>query len=459
MGWCTDDVSEKNTADDVSEKKTADNVSEKNTAKNEYKIKVEELKKDYKELKNEFDELKLAYEEVNKKMCDQSMYKHLKKEINKLKEDYKHCMEAVQKETFARTKAETEAKVLKDTLEAQSERMETPMDIDERMEDNCDAELNVDDAVNELIVDDERDWINPSKKAKQKKKNNASSNLKQDPYECNQCDRKFKEKNKLTEHAQTHIQLNRKQEPHGCDVCDKTFIEKSNLTEHAQIHIQVNGKQEPHDCDQCDRTFKEKKVLTEHKQTHIQVKNTFDKLFECDKCTNTFLLQAEFTEHTQTHAQVKNSCVRKCTKCEKIYSDMSKLRRHDWRSHREIECNICGDKLESRHEISSHRQSKHQMFRKAICKFFPDCLDGDECFFEHKQVEHSEDEHASNRSVCPNRQNCSDQSCQFSESEHGEAMQILCRFQGNCNRQYCLYKHTVNRRAFLGVSPLKTNRK
>ena len=63
---------------------------------------------------------------------------------------------------------------------------------------------------------------------------------------------------------------------------------------------------------------------------------------------------------------------------------MSKLRRHDWRSHRQIDCNICGENLQSRQEISGHRKSVHQMYRKLKCRFYPDCIDDNKCLFEHE---------------------------------------------------------------------------
>ena len=64
----------------------------------------------------------------------------------------------------------------------------------------------------------------------------------------------------------------------------------------------------------------------------------------------------------------------------------------------------CGDKLVSRQEISSHRESKHQMFRIANCKYFPGCIDEDECFFKHENKENQ------NSYFCSNGENCSDQS-------------------------------------------------
>ena len=95
------------------------------------------------------------------------------------------------------------------------------------------------------------------------------------------------------------------------------------------------------------------------------------------------------------------------------------------------------------------------------CKYFPDCIDGDECFFEHKTSINAESESESenggqHRSFCPDGKNCSDQSCQFSESNHRDAGQILCRFQSNCNREKCSFKHNIARKAFLGEGSVRT---
>ena len=129
---------------------------------------------------------------------------------------------------------------------------------------------------------------------------------------------------------------------------------------------------------------------------------------------------------------------------------MSKLRRHDWRSHREIECNICGEILGSRQDISNHRKMKNQIVKRQICKFYPECVDGDECFFVHKNT--NEGEPSSGRPfnfLCPAGKQCSDQSCQFSEQNHRDINEISCRFQENCNRANCLFKHEVQRKSFL----------
>ena len=38
----------------------------------------------------------------------------------------------------------------------------------------------------------------------------------------------------------------------------------------------------------------------------------------------------------------------KCEKCDKEYLNLSKLRRHDWRCHKQIECNMCGEKTKQK---------------------------------------------------------------------------------------------------------------
>ena len=132
-----------------------------------------------------------------------------------------------------------------------------------------------------------------------------------------------------------------------------------------------------------------------------------------------------------------------CKKCDKSYNDMRKLRRHDWRCHRSIECTICSETLDSRQEISGHRLNKHKMFKKLSCKYFPACFDEDECLYEHNNA--GNEEKVNN--VCSKGNDCSDQSCEFSEQNHRISNPILCRFQERCNRAGCQFMHNSTRKA------------
>ena len=93
------------------------------------------------------------------------------------------------------------------------------------------------------------------------------------------------------------------------------------------------------------------------------------------------------------------------------------------------------------------------MFKKIVCKFPPGCIDGDECFFEHSDPRPYNYEPSKNNYFCTNGEQCLDQSCQFSEAKHMKP-NSSCRFQENCNRLSCVFKHNVERKAFLGEGSL-----
>ena len=132
--------------------------------------------------------------------------------------------------------------------------------------------------------------------------------------------------------------------------------------------------------------------LTKEKSDKVNIEETADKakkFCNCQKCEINFDAKSKLEKHIQCHEERSRENVQQtleCNKCDKVYGNISKLRRHDWRSHREVDCTVCGERLESRQNISQHRKDKHQMFKIAKCKFFPQCIDADECFFTHNNV-------------------------------------------------------------------------
>ena len=114
-----------------------------------------------------------------------------------------------------------------------------------------------------------------------------------------------------------------------------------------------------------------------------------------------------------------------CKKHTKSYENMGKLRRHDWRSHREIECTICRKTLQNREKISDHRKLEHRMFKKSKCRFFPNCIDEDECFFEYDNNFVGDKEGERKLIYCPEEMNCNDQGC---EAKHNNK-NVMCVFQ------------------------------
>ena len=240
----------------------------------------------------------------------------------------------------------------------------------------------------------------------------------------------------IKEHQQDH-----KRDFGLCEQSEKHFTNKSRLKEQAdKNHVKKEFK-----CEQCSKIFAKEQGLIKHQEIHEQKWE-----FVCTECGKKFCDNIGLVEHMQSHKVMEHEC----EKCGKIYTEMRKLRRHDWRSHRSIECTICSEILENRQEITQHRQNIHKMFRKMTCKYYPDCYDGDECLFEHISNQENIQE------GCPNGQACKDQECAFSEKEHINPIRDgLCKYQEKCNRIFCSYKHIVSRKSFLGAGPIEKARK
>ena len=230
---------------------------------------------------------------------------------------------------------------------------------------------------------------------------------------------------------------------HECEHCKLTFKTQGDLEKHTRGQ---HGDKVPYTCKDCQVSYKTQSDLEKHIRSLHVVKISdlkVEKIFTCETCYTVFKEEDKLKDHLITlHAEK----VFTCQICNKSYSSMSQLRRHDWRSHREIECNICGDAIQCRQDIKNHRQSKHQMFKRIFCKYYPACIDGDECFFEHEKDINVPEEY--DGLSCPNGEKCKDQTCKFSEQRH--SITILCKFQANCNRLNCQYKHNLPRKAFLG---------
>ena len=120
---------------------------------------------------------------------------------------------------------------------------------------------------------------------------------------------------------------------------------------------------------------------------------------------------------------------------------MCKLRRHDWRTHRNIDCNICGKNLKSSQEKGEHRKTEHKMDKKIKCKCYPDCI--------FPYMEQNLLKMQKRSKYCPSGETCQNQSCEYNEMNQRNMNLIPCRFQEKCNRSNCSFKHIVEKASFL----------
>ena len=394
------------------------------------------LKSLYKELKNNVQMMNIEMQEMKKEKKDtaKEMMK-LNSDMKHIKDDYKQCLAALMTETYERNKAEALYKVLKDTREAEvmlKSNDETRKEVNDKKEgqEMSEEDMSVDE-------DNTEGWTKQRSKIRKKRR---SSNC---YYICEVCGENYNVEVELEEHRVLKHSTS-KVVSFSCDKCTMKCKTDAELTEHRRVSHQNRLS---FNCRKCSNNFKTKEEL----RLHLETEHTEDvQQFDCEKCNMKFRIKDQLKEHFE--AIHKDNI--KCQKCHKTYETMGKVRRHDWREHRGIECNVCGKWVKSRQAIKKHREDEHGMFRKVFCKYFPTCMDEDECLYEHDK-DPKDDE---SNGYCSRGEECEDQSCNFSERSH-KIRRPLCSFQSNCSRLNCPYKHTVSRKAFLELGSSNSKRK
>ena len=83
------------------------------------------------------------------------------------------------------------------------------------------------------------------------------------PYNCQVCGKAFRYKANLREHVYIH---NGEPKPFQCHIkaCNKTFFTIYKLDVHMECHLGTQS----YECDICNKKFKQKKCLRVHIQQH-----------------------------------------------------------------------------------------------------------------------------------------------------------------------------------------------
>ena len=175
-----------------------------------------------------------------------------------------------------------------------------------------------------------------------------------------------------------------------CSQCQRGFKTKSNLQNHAKI---CTGNINEIDCESCGKLFKTKKTLKQH-----QNKCNFDKKYQCPECSHQFELYTSYLSHkNKFHRKVECSiCMQeihyknkqrhlktvhardapasfaarmkienetkpfKCDVCDKKFKHKQSLNKHK-RSHKNVVtyCDACEEKCDSNVKRRYHKESIH----------------------------------------------------------------------------------------------------
>lgn len=146
-------------------------------------------------------------------------------------------------------------------------------------------------------------------------------------FVCTVCSETFTKFNDLILHDSTvHIDIPKN---FNCKKCGKLFISQENLDIHETVH-----REKLFQCELCQKKFTRKKTLGCHLNIHIG-------LYTCQKCGYKAPTMYNLNMHERIHSSVKDHY---CEDCNKTFSTLSSLRRHNRLVHQKVfffQCDVC----------------------------------------------------------------------------------------------------------------------
>ncbi|XP_028676528.1 zinc finger protein 879-like [Erpetoichthys calabaricus] len=147
---------------------------------------------------------------------------------------------------------------------------------------------------------------------KQKSCYDKWSLIRQRPYCCSECGKRFLKNS----HLQSHIRIHTGVKPFCCSECGKQFFRNSNL----QIHARIHTGEKPYGCSECGKRFSQSCNLRLHQRFH-----TGERPYCCSECFRRYFSRSDLLKHLRVHSGEKPY---RCTECGKQFSRSSYLQRH-----------------------------------------------------------------------------------------------------------------------------------
>ncbi|KAK7092042.1 hypothetical protein V1264_009650 [Littorina saxatilis] len=187
------------------------------------------------------------------------------------------------------------------------------------------------------------------------------------PYRCDKCGKRFIKVGTLHTHKCDNVMVGREGEEEGawqCEMCEKTFKNERYLARHKQLHGQPSF-----DCEYCHKKFIRKDYLNDHKcvlpdGTSVRVVRKKNRLYirddlACPHCKKTFSSRSNLNKHMRVHGERQAEC----QVCGKKFHYDSYLKLHIATVHDrqfQYQCSHCGKILFSKTGLIAHIKQFHQ---------------------------------------------------------------------------------------------------
>lgn len=160
------------------------------------------------------------------------------------------------------------------------------------------------------------------------------------PYQCSQCDKRFR----LNAHLVSHQRIHNQEKPYSCTECEKCFSLNGYLLLHMRRH---HGKRKHH---RLQKNFLQKGNSIINTETR-----TSPNPFQCNQCEKSFRLRAHLGSHKRKHKREKHQC----TECGKIFHRMGTLLLHQ-RTHKDekpYKCTVCEKSFRIKTRLVIHQRT------------------------------------------------------------------------------------------------------
>lgn len=166
------------------------------------------------------------------------------------------------------------------------------------------------------------------------------------PYKCDHpgCDKAYTNSSHLKRHVQTHNSVQKKLQ------CNKCFLTISNLHNLKRHYIRVHSDHNVLTCNECNAVFNRKRQLIHH-----MIKHFGSVSYKCGTCNKMYINLTRLKRHEISHEKGEKSYPCPMPQCSEVFNKWALLCKHKKTQHvNDYKCNQCGKQFSRMRWLTQH---------------------------------------------------------------------------------------------------------